>query len=98
MYRPVYTTYSKICAVVLIFEFKVKINVFWVPGKKFGENPIQKLISGKNTEFWPQTCSTKKPSDAKMLELDLIGFVACTRILVPGQRSRLFFVLAGLSD
>ena len=81
MYRPVYTTYSKICVVILIFEFKVKINVFWMPGKKFGENPIQKLISGKNTEFWPQTCSTKKPSDAKMLELDLIGFVACTRIL-----------------
>ena len=84
--------------------FKVKINVFWVPGKKFGENPIQKLISGKNTEFWPQTCSTKKPSDAKMLELDLIGYVACTRILVrvEGQGSRsgfsLFFVLAGLSD
>ena len=68
-----------------------------MPGKKFDENSIQKLISGKNTEFWPQTCSTKKPSDAKMLELDLIGFVACTRILVPVE-GRLFFGLAGLSD
>ena len=51
--------------------------------KKFDENLIQKSISDKNTKFCTQICSTKKSSDAKMLKFDLIGFVACTRILVP---------------
>ena len=68
--------------VVLIFAFKMKINVFWMFDKKFGENLIQKLIFGKNTEFWSQICSTKKSSDVKMLKLDLIEYVACIRSLV----------------
>ena len=43
--------------------------------------------------------SHKNPSDAKTLRLDLLGFVACTKILVSveGQGSLSFFGLAGLS-
>ena len=45
MYQPAVYKLLKIFVVVLIFELKVKIDIFWV------SNTPKTLISGKNTKF-----------------------------------------------